>query len=48
MAEVDGNNPCYDFKYNDIFDKDGKVKKFIEDNREVLKDYSETVSYTHL
>ena len=41
MAEVDGNNPCYDFKYNDIFDKDGKVKKFIEDNREVLKDYSE-------
>lgn len=41
MAEVDGNNPCYDFKYNDIFDKDGKVKKFIEDNREALKDYSE-------
>ena len=41
MAEVDGNNPCYDFKYNDIFDKDGKVKKFIEDNSDVLKDYSE-------
>lgn len=41
MAKVDGNNPCYDFKYNDIFDKDGKVKKFIEDNSDVLKDYSE-------
>lgn len=41
MAEVDGNNPCYEFKYNDIFDKDGKVRKFIEDNREALMDYSE-------
>ena len=40
MAEVDGNNPCYEFKYNDIFDKDGKVKKFIEDNRDALMDYS--------
>lgn len=41
MAEVDENNPCYEFKYNDIFDKDGKVRKFIEDNREALMDYSE-------
>lgn len=41
MAEVDKNNPCYEFKYNDIFDKDGKVRKFIEDNREALMDYSE-------
>lgn len=41
MAEVDGNNPCYEFKYNDIFDKDGKVRKFVEDNREDLMNYSE-------
>lgn len=41
MGDVDGNNPCYSFKYNDIFDKEGKVKKFIEDNKEALKDYSE-------
>lgn len=40
MAEVDEKNPCYEFKYNDIFDKDGKVRKFIEDNRDALMDYS--------
>ncbi len=41
MTEVDGSEPCYDFRYNSIFDKDGKVRKFIEDNREALKDYSD-------
>ena len=40
MKKVDENNPCYEFKYNDIFDKDAKVRKFIEDNRDALMDYS--------
>ena len=29
----------YDFKYNDIFDKKGNVKKFIEKNHALLKQY---------
>lgn len=37
MGEVIGNERCYDFKYNSIFDKDGKVKAFIEVNRDALK-----------
>ena len=40
MAEVTGNEICYGFKYNSIFDKDGKVKAFIDANRNALKDYS--------
>ena len=40
MLEVTGKEICYDFKYNSIFDKDGKVKAFIDSNRDVLKDYS--------
>ena len=39
MEDVIGNEICYDFKYNSIFDKDGKVKAFIDANRDVLKDY---------
>ena len=41
MAEVSGDEICYDFKYNSIFDKDGKVKAFIDANRGVLKNYSD-------
>ena len=41
MAEIAGNEICYDFKYNSIFDKDGKVKAFIDTNRDALKDYSD-------
>lgn len=41
MAEVIGNDICYDFKYNSIFDKDGKVRAFIDTNRDALKDYSD-------
>lgn len=41
MGGVTGGEICYDFKYNSIFDKDGKVKKFIEANRDALKDYSD-------
>ena len=40
MAEIAGTEICYDFKYNSIFDKDGKVKAFIDANRDTLKDYS--------
>ena len=36
-----GEEKCYDFKYNSIFDKDGKIRAFIDANREVLKDYSD-------
>lgn len=41
MAEVAGSETCYNFKYNSIFDKDGKVKAFIDSNHEALKDYSD-------
>ncbi len=41
MAEVAGCEICYNFKYNSIFDKDGKVKAFIDANHEALKDYSD-------
>lgn len=41
MSEIKDTHICYDFKYNSIFDKDGKVKAFIDANRNALKDYSE-------
>ena len=41
MAEINGSEICYDFKYNSIFDKDGKVKAFIDANHRALKDYSD-------
>lgn len=41
MTEVVGNEVCYNFKYNSIFDKDGKVKAFIDANHKALKDYSD-------
>ena len=41
MSEIMVNTTCYDFKYNSIFDKDGKVKAFIAANRDTLKDYSD-------
>ena len=41
MADVVGNEICHDFKYNSIFDKDGKVRAFIDANRDALKDYSD-------
>ena len=41
IAEVLGSEICYDFKYNSIFDKDGKVRAFIDANRDDLKDYSD-------
>ena len=41
IAKVLGSEICYDFKYNSIFDKDGKVRAFIDANRDDLKDYSD-------
>ena len=41
MANVIGNEVCYNFKYNSIFDKDGKVRAFIDANQDALKDYSD-------
>ena len=40
MAQITGCQTCYDFKYNSIFNKDGKVKAFIDANHVDLKDYS--------
>ncbi|HAV57054.1 MAG TPA: hypothetical protein DCX45_06150, partial [Acinetobacter junii] len=37
--EVSENLPKYTFKYNDIFDKGGKVKKFLESNQALLSEY---------
>lgn len=39
---VDGKDkhyPLFTFKYNDVFDKDGKVKKFVEENKDAIDDY---------
>lgn len=36
----------YKFKYNDIFDKTGKVKLFLQKNKDLLDEYIER--YTHL
>ncbi len=41
MTEVGGRETCYDFKYNSIFDKEGKVRAFIDANRDDLKEYFE-------
>lgn len=34
--------PAYDFKYNDVFDKGGKVKDFVEKNKDLLQQYATT------
>ena len=38
-AKLKDNAEFYDFKFNNIFDKDGDVKKFLERNHELLTDY---------
>ncbi|GIM55843.1 hypothetical protein CAPN006_02370 [Capnocytophaga canimorsus] len=40
------NNPFFDIKYNAVFDKNGRVKKFISDNRNDLQTY--IVKYNEL
>jgi energy-coupling factor transporter ATP-binding protein EcfA2 len=40
---ITGNNhQVYKFKYNDVFDKAGKVKEFVKKNQELLQDYATT------
>lgn len=39
---LDGKYCVYNFKYNDVFDKAGKVKEFVLKNRELLQDYANT------
>jgi len=34
--------PVYDFKYNDVFDKGGKVKDFVANNKDLLLEYATT------
>lgn len=38
-AKLKDDAPFYDFKYNNIFDKGGAVKKFLDDNQELLQTY---------
>lgn len=37
--DVKSSKESFNFKYNDIFDSSGKVRKFLEDNMELLKEY---------
>lgn len=46
QPSLDAKAKKYDFKYNDVFDKGGKVKKFLEKNQPVLDQYLS--SYTDL
>ena len=39
QKELNHSHIIYDFAYNDIFDKKGNVKKFVESNRELIKEY---------
>lgn len=34
--------PVYDFKYNDVFDKGGKVRDFVAKNKDLLQQYATT------
>ncbi len=34
--------PVYEFKYNDVFDKGGKVKDFVAKNKDLLQEYAST------
>lgn len=42
MALEGKKYPVYDFKYNDVFDKGGKVKDFIARNKDLLQQYATT------
>ena len=39
--DIEASKDSFSFKYNDVFDKGGKVKKFLADNFELLKQYIE-------
>lgn len=37
--ELEQNHPNFSFEYNDIFDKKGNVKKFLDKNKDLLNEY---------
>jgi hypothetical protein len=41
LNDIGTSKDSFEFKYNDIFDKGGKVKKFLADNFTLLKEYIE-------
>ncbi len=41
LNDVKASNNSFDFKYNDVFDKGGKVKEFLENNFSLLEQYIE-------
>ncbi len=41
FPDIDKKQQKYDFKYNDVFDKKGKVKEFLEKNKDFLNQYIE-------
>ena len=41
FPDIDTEQQRYDFKYNDVFDKKGTVKKFLEKNKNFLDQYIE-------
>lgn len=41
LKDIKASKDLFEFKYNDVFDKAGKVKKFLEDNFKLLEQYIE-------
>lgn len=41
LGDIKNSKDTFNFKYNDVFDKSGKVKKFLEENMVLLKQYIE-------
>lgn len=41
LNNIEISKDSFEFKYNDVFDKGGKVKKFLADNFKLLKQYIE-------
>ena len=39
FASIDGSHVKYSFKYNDVFDKKGNVKKFLDKHSKTLNEY---------
>jgi len=41
LSDIETSKDSFEFKYNDVFDKGGKVKKFLAENFTLLKQYIE-------
>ncbi|UOR77742.1 hypothetical protein MPG69_00060 [Helicobacter pylori] len=39
MTDIENSEEHYSFKYHDIFDKLGKVKDFVNENRDLIEQY---------